>query len=236
MITGPHGCQKCYSKHFVRSRFSSVQPLSRVQLFATLWTEACQASLSFTSSRSLLKLMSIELVLPWFLNLGWQKSATFQLKAPSPGFSSLPCYPAWFQAGPGAAGLGGPGLSLHMLWGWQPLTVTHLEGLWCLLSPHTCCVHNHACRKGCGPGPVLTASALRLWSSRLRRSPAPSPAGGVLHTLELPGHYPALPLPSTSALSPAVHRGSKVRKVCDHQESTWHEQGKELHHPFVNVV
>ena len=64
MITGPHGCQKCYSKHFVRSRFSSVQPLSRVQLFATLWTEACQASLSFTSSRSLLKLMSIELVMP----------------------------------------------------------------------------------------------------------------------------------------------------------------------------
>ena len=55
---------KCYSKHFVRSRFSSVQPLSRVQLFATLWTEACQASLSFTSSRSLLKLMSIELVMP----------------------------------------------------------------------------------------------------------------------------------------------------------------------------
>ena len=64
MITGPHGCQKCYSKHFVRSRFSSVQPLSRVQLFATLWTEACQASLSFTSSWTLLKRMSIESVMP----------------------------------------------------------------------------------------------------------------------------------------------------------------------------
>ena len=45
-------------------RISSVQSLSRVQLFATLWTAACQASLSITNSRSLLKLMSIELVMP----------------------------------------------------------------------------------------------------------------------------------------------------------------------------
>ena len=43
---------------------SSVQSLSRVQLFATLWTAACQASLFFTNSRSLLKLMSIESVMP----------------------------------------------------------------------------------------------------------------------------------------------------------------------------
>ena len=39
--------------------FSSVQSLSHVQLFATPWTAACQASLSITKSRSLLKLMSI---------------------------------------------------------------------------------------------------------------------------------------------------------------------------------
>ena len=45
-------------------QFSSVQSLSRVQLFATPWTAACQASLSITNSRSLLKLMSIELVMP----------------------------------------------------------------------------------------------------------------------------------------------------------------------------
>ena len=45
-------------------QFSSVQSLSRVQLFATPWTAACQASLSITSSWSLLKLMSIELVIP----------------------------------------------------------------------------------------------------------------------------------------------------------------------------
>ena len=44
--------------------FSSVQSLSRVQLFATPWTAARQASLSITNSRSSLKLMSIELVMP----------------------------------------------------------------------------------------------------------------------------------------------------------------------------
>ena len=44
--------------------FSSVQSLSRVQLFATPWIAACQASLSITKSRSSLKLMSIESVMP----------------------------------------------------------------------------------------------------------------------------------------------------------------------------
>ena len=42
----------------------SVQSLSRVQLFATPWTAACQGSLSITNSRNLLKLMSIESVMP----------------------------------------------------------------------------------------------------------------------------------------------------------------------------
>ena len=46
------------------NRFSSVQLLSRVQLFAALWTAASQASLSITNSRSLPKLMSIEAVMP----------------------------------------------------------------------------------------------------------------------------------------------------------------------------
>ena len=45
-------------------QFSSVQSFSRVWLFATPWIAACQASLSITSSRSSLKLMSIELVMP----------------------------------------------------------------------------------------------------------------------------------------------------------------------------
>ena len=41
-----------------------VLSLSRVWLFVTPWTAACQASLSFTVSQSLLKLMSIELMMP----------------------------------------------------------------------------------------------------------------------------------------------------------------------------
>ena len=47
-----------------RELASSVQSLSRVWLFATPWTAACQASLSITNSRSLPKLMSIESVIP----------------------------------------------------------------------------------------------------------------------------------------------------------------------------
>ena len=46
---------------FVMYQFHS---LSRVQLFATPWTAARQASLSITDSQSLLKLMSIESVMP----------------------------------------------------------------------------------------------------------------------------------------------------------------------------
>ncbi|KAB0346012.1 hypothetical protein FD755_024339 [Muntiacus reevesi] len=45
-------------------QFNSVQSLSCVQLSATPWTAACQASLSITNSQSLLKLMSIESVMP----------------------------------------------------------------------------------------------------------------------------------------------------------------------------
>ena len=44
--------------------FSSVQLLSHVRLFATPWTEASQASLSITTSQSLLKLMSVESMMP----------------------------------------------------------------------------------------------------------------------------------------------------------------------------
>ena len=44
--------------------FAVVQSLSHVQLFETPWTAAHQASLSFTITQSLLKLMSIESVMP----------------------------------------------------------------------------------------------------------------------------------------------------------------------------
>ena len=46
------------------NRFSSVQSLSHVQLFATPWIAVCQASLSITNFRSSPKLMSIESVMP----------------------------------------------------------------------------------------------------------------------------------------------------------------------------
>ena len=45
-------------------RFSSVHSFSRVQLFATPWTAAHQAFLSITNSQRVLKLMSIESVMP----------------------------------------------------------------------------------------------------------------------------------------------------------------------------
>ena len=48
----------------MKHQFSSVQSLSRVRLFATPWTAAHQASLSIIDSWSLLKLMSIESVMP----------------------------------------------------------------------------------------------------------------------------------------------------------------------------
>ena len=56
-------CFHCRGREF-DPRFSSVQSLSCVWLFATPWTAARQTSLSITDSQILLKLMSIELVMP----------------------------------------------------------------------------------------------------------------------------------------------------------------------------
>ena len=50
--------------HTHTQEFCSVQSLNNVQLFATPWIAVCQASLSITNSRSLLKPMSFELVMP----------------------------------------------------------------------------------------------------------------------------------------------------------------------------
>ena len=57
-------CWKPEDSGVTSIQFTSVQLLSRVWLFATPWIAASQASLSMTNSRSLLKLMSIELVMP----------------------------------------------------------------------------------------------------------------------------------------------------------------------------
>ena len=57
-----------YVLYYVTFQFSSVQWLSRVQLSATPWTAARQASLSITNPQGLLKLMSIESAMPSNLN------------------------------------------------------------------------------------------------------------------------------------------------------------------------
>ena len=70
-------------------QFSSVaQSLSRVQLFATPGTAACQASLYITNSQSLLKLMSIELMM---------SSNHFILSSPSPPAFNLSQHQGLFQ-------------------------------------------------------------------------------------------------------------------------------------------
>ena len=60
MIESEDGC--VVSDWWVQ--FSSVQSLSHVRLFATPWTASCQAFLSITNTPSLLKLISIKLVMP----------------------------------------------------------------------------------------------------------------------------------------------------------------------------
>ena len=57
-------CLEFYARHLRHLCLVAVQSLSHVRLFATLWTTACQASLSVTNSHSLLKVMSIESVMP----------------------------------------------------------------------------------------------------------------------------------------------------------------------------
>ena len=60
------GCGLLSIFSFLKNNFivAVVQLLNHVQLFATPWTAAIHASLSFTISQSLLKLMSIESVMP----------------------------------------------------------------------------------------------------------------------------------------------------------------------------
>ena len=68
-ITADGDCSHEVKTHLLFGRtaminLSSVQSLIRLPLFATPWTAARQASLSITNSGSLLKLMSIESVMP----------------------------------------------------------------------------------------------------------------------------------------------------------------------------
>ena len=55
----------CFDSTFIKASISSVWLPSYVQLFETPWTAACQASRPITNSRSLLKFMSIQSVMPY---------------------------------------------------------------------------------------------------------------------------------------------------------------------------
>ena len=63
-LTGMHPEKILIWKYTCNPMFIRVQLLSRIRLFATPWTVARQASLSITISQSLLKFMSIELLMP----------------------------------------------------------------------------------------------------------------------------------------------------------------------------
>ena len=65
------------------STLQSVQLLSHVQHFVTPWTAVCQDSLSITNSRSLLKLMSIKLVMPSNHLIVWHPLLLLPLIFPS---------------------------------------------------------------------------------------------------------------------------------------------------------
>ena len=64
LLVEPGDCVAGWELRLTQASFSSVHLLSHLRLFATLWTAARQASLSITNFRSLLKLMSIQSVMP----------------------------------------------------------------------------------------------------------------------------------------------------------------------------
>jgi len=104
-----------------------VQLLSHVRLFVIPWTAACQASLSFTVSRSLLKLMSIESVMPSKHLMLW--CLLFLLPSVFPSIrifaneSSLRIrWPKYWSFNFSIS----PSMSI---WGWFPLELTSLISL-----------------------------------------------------------------------------------------------------------
>ena len=117
-----------YSWHLLSNFLFIFQLYTHVQLFATPWTEALQASLSFTISWSLLKLMSIESVMPSnhlvlyhplvllpsiFPSIRWLFTSGGQSIGVSASASVLPMnIQGWFPLGPtGLVSLMSKGLS-----------------------------------------------------------------------------------------------------------------------------
>ena len=99
-----------------------VQSLSRVQLFVTPWTAACQASPAFTISHSLLKLMSTESVMPSNIS---SSVAPFSFCPQSfPASGSFPMSQL-FTSGGQSIGASASVLSMNIQ-GWFPLGLTGL--------------------------------------------------------------------------------------------------------------
>ena len=95
---------KIIASEFNMVKNTSVQSLSRVQLSGTRWTATCQASLSIINSRSLLKLMSIESMMPTNHLMAIKIFGDIQLSVPCLefSFSNLkqkpklsPCLSSW---------------------------------------------------------------------------------------------------------------------------------------------
>ena len=63
-LKGPNFLHACFCLHTSITRMHKAIQFSHVRLFATSWTEVCQASLSITNSWSLLKLMFIKALMP----------------------------------------------------------------------------------------------------------------------------------------------------------------------------
>ena len=102
------------------------QSLSCVQLFATPWTAACQASLSFTISWSLLKLMSIKSVMP---SNHLISIAPFSCPQSSPASGSFPVS-QFFVSGGQSIGSFSFSIFLPMnIQDWLPLGLTGLISL-----------------------------------------------------------------------------------------------------------
>ena len=106
--------------------FVDVQSLSHVQLFITQWTAARQASLFFTISRSLLRLMSFELVIPTISF----PVVTFSSRLQSfPASGSFPVSQLFVSGGQSTGASALASLLLKNIQGWFPLEVTGLISL-----------------------------------------------------------------------------------------------------------
>ena len=111
-----------YSWHIGSLHLHSVQSLSRVQLFATPWAAAPQASLSITNSQSLLKLQSIQPVMPSTIS-----SSVIPFSSCLQSFPATGAFPVSQFFASGGQSIGASALAPVLpknIWGWSPLRLT----------------------------------------------------------------------------------------------------------------